>query len=37
MQVEFLVIDIEDGLGKKKKNEEKNLFCFVCRMFFVDV
>lgn len=36
MQVEFLVIDIEDGLGRKK-NEEKNLFCFVCRMFFVDV
>lgn len=31
MQVESLAIDIEDG-SEKKKNEEKNLPCFVCRM-----
>lgn len=31
MQVESLAIDIEDGSGRKK-NEEKNLPCFVCRM-----
>lgn len=30
MQVESLAIDIEDGSGRKKK-EEKNLPCFVCR------
>lgn len=30
MQVESLAIDIEDGSGRKK-NEEKNLPCFVCR------
>lgn len=30
MQVESLAIDIEDG-SEKKKNEEKNLPCFVCR------
>lgn len=31
MQVESLAIDIEDGSGRKK-NEEKHLPCFVCRM-----
>lgn len=30
MQVESLAIDIEDG-SEKKKNEVKNLPCFVCR------